>query len=83
MTVKCSTGECERALLRGVVVMRTVKIVEQPDRSHPHAAVDTETGSVVLKHQDDYALIGLCRRLGWAVELEKTTNDYLGATKVA
>jgi hypothetical protein len=56
--------------------MRTVKIVEQPDRSHPHAAVDTETGSVVLKHQDDYALIGLCRRLGWTVELEKKTNDY-------
>jgi hypothetical protein len=61
--------------------MRTVKIVEQPDRSHPHAAVDTETGSVVLKHQDDYALIGLCRRLGWTVELEKTTNGYSKRTK--
>lgn len=58
------------------VVMRTVKIVEQPDRSHPHAAVDTETGSVVLKHQDDYALIGLCRRLGWTVELVNKTKDY-------
>jgi len=62
----------------GVVAMRTVKIVEQPDRSHPHAAVNTETGSVVLKHQDDYALIGLCRRLGWTVELEETRNNYSG-----
>ena len=66
---------------RGVVVMRTVKIVEQPDRSHPHAAVDTRTGLVVLKYQDDYALIGLCRRLGWTVELEKTTNDYSSRNK--
>jgi hypothetical protein len=61
--------------------MRKVKIVPQPSRSHPHAAVDLETGSVVLKHQDDYALIALCRRLGWTIALEQTTSDYSRRTK--
>jgi hypothetical protein len=61
--------------------MRTVKIVQQPSRSHPHAAVDLETGSVVLQHQDDYALVALCRRLGWIIAIENTAKDYSRRTK--
>jgi hypothetical protein len=61
--------------------MRKVKIVPRPSRSHPHAAVDLETGSVLLKHQDDYALIALCRRLGWTIAHEQRTSEFSRRTK--
>jgi len=61
--------------------MRTVKIVQQPSRSYPHAAVDLKTGSIVLKHHDDYTLISLCRRLGWTIAAEQTAKDCTRHTK--
>jgi hypothetical protein len=48
--------------------MRCVKIVQQPNKTYPYAAVDQQTGGVVLRHHDEVALIGLCRRLEWNVD---------------
>ena len=50
------------------VTMRCVKIVQQPNKAYPYAAVDQQTGGVVLRHHDEVALIALCRRLEWNMD---------------
>jgi hypothetical protein len=47
--------------------MRRVKIVAGPNKPYAHAAVDVKTGAVVLRHQDRYGLVELCRRLEWHI----------------
>jgi hypothetical protein len=48
--------------------MRCVKIVQQRNKTYPYAAVDQETGGVVLRHHDQVALIALCHRLEWKMD---------------
>jgi hypothetical protein len=50
------------------VKMRHVKIVQQLEKTYPCAAIDQQTGGVVLRRHDVVALIALCRRLGWNMD---------------
>ena len=52
----------------GVCVMRRVLIVEKPNETFSYAAVDQQTGEVLLRLSDRHALVALCQRLEWAVE---------------
>jgi hypothetical protein len=48
--------------------MRCVKIVQQSNKTYPYAAIDQQTGGVVLQHRDEVELIALCRRLEWNMD---------------
>jgi hypothetical protein len=50
------------------MTMRCVKIVQQPNKTYPYAAIDQQTGAVVLRHHDEVELIALCRRLEWNMD---------------
>jgi hypothetical protein len=54
--------------------MRRVQIVEKPTETYSYAALDRQTGEVLLRLSDRHALIALCQRLEWAVE-EKSTRE--------
>jgi hypothetical protein len=47
--------------------MRHVKIVERAGETYSYAAVDLQTGDVLLRLSDPGALADLCHRLEWAV----------------
>jgi hypothetical protein len=48
--------------------MRRVLIVEKPNETFSYAAVDQQTGEVLLRLRDRHALVALCQRLEWTVE---------------
>jgi len=48
--------------------MRRVRIIDEPHKSYPYAAIDRRTGEVPLRHHDRTELIALCRRLEWRIE---------------
>ena len=48
--------------------MRRVLIVEKPNETYSYAAVDQQTGEVLLRLSDRHALVALCQRLEWTVE---------------
>lgn len=59
--------------------MRHVNIVERPGEPYSFAAVNRQTGDILLRLSDRDALLGLCRRLGWTVHDEKServTDSY-------
>ena len=47
--------------------VRQVSIIESPDTSYRYAAVDRQTGAVLLRLSDPAALAALCHRLEWVV----------------
>lgn len=47
--------------------MRQVSIIESPESSYRYAAVDRQTGDVLLRLSDPTALAALCHRLEWVV----------------
>jgi hypothetical protein len=44
--------------------MRRVQIVEKPNETYSYAAVDQQTGEVLLRLRDRHALVALCERWG-------------------
>jgi hypothetical protein len=47
--------------------MRRVKIVFEEGKLYSYAAVDQQTGEVVLRWHDRETLVALCDRLGWKI----------------
>jgi hypothetical protein len=60
--------------LRGLL-MRRVQIVEKPNETYSYAALDQQTGEVLLRLSDRHALAALCQRLGWAVEEKSSARE--------
>jgi hypothetical protein len=48
--------------------MRRVRIIDEPDKTYPYAAIDRQTGEIPLRHHDRTELMVLCLRLEWKIE---------------
>jgi hypothetical protein len=48
--------------------MRRVRIIDDPDKTYPYAAIDRQTGEIPLRHHDRTELMALCLRLEWKIE---------------
>ncbi len=48
--------------------MRRVRIIDEPDKTYPYAAIDRQTGEIPLRHHDRRELMALCLRLEWKIE---------------
>jgi hypothetical protein len=59
--------------------MRQVSIIESPDSSYRYAAVDRQTGAVLLRFSDPAALAALCHRLEWVVHEGPSSKGSAGA----
>ena len=57
------------------VKMQHLKIVQQLDKTYPCAAIDQQTGGVVLRHHDDVELLALCHRLEWKMDDAERERD--------
>jgi hypothetical protein len=56
--------------MRARKAARVVQIRHDPSYDAAYAAKDTQTGLVVLRHQDSARLRQMCERLGWEVQDE-------------
>jgi len=56
------------AFCRWEHVMRSIRIIDEPNNTYAYAAVDRRTGEIPLRHHDRTELIALCRRLEWRIE---------------
>ncbi len=50
--------------------MRRVDLIESQGETYRYAAVDRETGAVLLRLSDRAALVALCERLEWVLDAE-------------
>ena len=64
--------------------MQHLKIVQQRDKTYPCAAIDQQTGGVVLRHHDDVELLALCHRLEWKMDdAERERNSLRGSSSIS
>jgi hypothetical protein len=58
--------------------MRRVRIIDEPDKTYPYAAIDRQTGEIPLRHHDRTELMALCLRLEWKQNLKIGSRAWNG-----